>query len=133
MEHEHHPARRAILLGAGVLLLVLLVSGSALALHVYRAIDYPDAAMMSHQVRAHLRGRPTLRQDASYRTLDDFPTVYNWYAQQFDLGPESRALSQCILIEAATSGMLLRRHISVMLCDTSTDRMIFVERTFSLR
>ncbi|NJK79999.1 MAG: hypothetical protein HC876_21685 [Chloroflexaceae bacterium] len=111
----------------------LLVGVASLLLIGYHSIDYPDATIVSRHTRTYFSGRPSLRQDASYRTTDHFPAIYNWYSNGFDLGPESKALSQCSLLEHDTQWLLVQHHMSVMICDTTSDRMIFVERTFTLR
>ena len=75
-----------------------------------------------------------IRRDTSYRTQDEFPVVYHWYSTGFSLGPEKAAQSSCIYMEESFNELfLIERHMAVYLCDADSGRMIFVERTLSIR
>lgn len=73
------------------------------------------------------------RWDNTYRTTDPFVKVYNWYSVGFDLGAEARANGECILLEGNKHRLRFSRQMSVLLCDTPGERMIFVTRSTSLR
>jgi hypothetical protein len=115
-----------------VVLLGLLLLAAVALMTGLRSAAYPGATMVSQHSRATFAGHPSLRLDSSYRTTDPFPAIYNWYSVGFDLGTESHAQGGCILLGNTHSMLLLRHHMSAMICDTTDDRMIFVERTISL-
>lgn len=125
--------RGAVIGGLLGVLGVLLLVGVWQARGYASNFAYPDATPVSAHNRVRWVPLPTVRQDAAFRTTDPFPKVYNWYSTGFELGPESRAMSTCILLEETHRRMLLLEHMSVTLCDTPNDRMVFVERTLSLR
>ena len=132
-----HASSRRWTVGLGMavsagLTLVGLVA-SLLVLQFLRAPDYPGALKMSNHNLFGVLPAPNFRHDASYRTDDLFPVVYNWYSNGFRLGPEVRALSACILLADASRWLVFERHVSVTLCDTPTGRMIFVMRSVALR
>ena len=75
-----------------------------------------------------------MRRTSAYRTNDPFNKVYNWYSVKFDLGPESYAQSNCILMaKSVTTGWVFEEQISVMLCNTPNDQMMFVMRSVLFR
>jgi hypothetical protein len=119
----------------GVLLLVVagtVVVAAWLVEEERLAVRYPGAIDISSH--ANYKGLPfDLRWDDAYRTTDAFPRVYQWYSTVFDLGAEVRALGGCILLEGSEKWLAIERHMSVVLCDTPTERMIFVTRSTSLR
>ncbi|GAB4578638.1 MAG: hypothetical protein Fur0022_13740 [Anaerolineales bacterium] len=114
---------------------VLVILGGMVALTVFfdrQMADYPGATELStHDV---LKVFPNFyyRQDASYKTGDDFPEVYNWYSNGFDLGPEAQAQSHCIHMYKAETTWGITRVMTVTLCDTPNGRMIFVQRSLRL-
>jgi hypothetical protein len=122
---------------------LLLVAGIAAALvgaavtlslaQAYRAADYPGSIRVSDHRLTKAGPHPHFRRNTSYRTSDPFPVVYNWYSSGFQLGPEVRAQSGCILMARSSTVMMIERSMSVTLCDTPNGRMIFVMRSISLR
>ena len=130
-------SNRRLLFGLAALLCIVLVfGGSVLAVWLVqytRAADYPGAVLVAdHTI---YKGVPHIfmRRDTSYRTTDPFPNVYNWYSSAFDLGPETRAQSSCILMAKATTWLAIERQTSVMICDTPSGRMVFVMRSVGFR
>jgi hypothetical protein len=124
----------------GALLLVALILAAALlgaGLFVARyraAADYPGAELMAGQDTYSLWPNPTVKRDTSYLTHDAFPRVYNFYSSGFALGPEDYAQSNCIqMAKNFTDLYIIERHMSVMLCDTPSGRMVFVMRALTLR
>jgi hypothetical protein len=98
------------------------------------AADYPGAALMAGQNIYNVWPNPTVRRDSSYHTNDPFPTVYNYYSVGFKLGPEDYAESNCIqMANNFTDLYIIERHMSVMVCDTPSGRLIFVMRSVTLR
>jgi hypothetical protein len=135
MRDEKATYNQKIVGGCGILLFLggLLLAGlTILAVDRAREVTrYPGAVQLSSH--SNYRGLPRqYRWDDAYQTTDPFIQVYNWYSVQFDLGSERRALGQCILLEGSQSQITGERHISVLLCDTPTGRMIFVTRSTSL-
>jgi hypothetical protein len=129
--------QRRVLIGVGVLAgVIVCLTGAALWVtlqNYYAAADYPGGlAVANHSVYKYA---PVLhvRRDTSYRTTDVFPQVYNWYSSQFQLGPEARAESACIVMEKASAWFVFEQATSVMICDTGQDRMIFVMRAMTVR
>jgi hypothetical protein len=125
-----------LLFGCGMFALAVVVGlGIILALAIRqdrRAAQYPGAVLVSsHQNYTKLPNH--FRWDNAYRTTDPFPAVYNWYSVGFDLGAEARANGRCILLEGSTNWLVVERYVSVLLCDTPAERMIFVARSTSLR
>ena len=111
------------------------VGGLGLALYVtYRASEYPGARLISDQNNVIYLPNFAWRRTTAYRTDDPFPKVYNWYSRRFELGPESHAQSNCILMaRSATVGWGVEEQTSVTVCNTPTDRMMFVMRAFYIR
>jgi hypothetical protein len=72
------------------------------------------------------------RQDASFKSQDDFTSVFNWYSTGFHLGPEKTAQSGCSHMYNTEIMYFVQRIISVTVCNTSSGRMMFVQRTLSL-
>ena len=117
----------------GVMLAVLAFVASSWWIHYQQAGNFPGATLVAdHTI---YKGVPHIfmRRDTSYRTTDPFPNVYNWYSSAFDLGPETRAQSSCILMAKATTWLAIERQTSVMVCDTPSGRMVFVMRSVGLR
>jgi len=130
--------RRLLLWSVAVLGVMLIVAAAALANSFTRfqqASAYPGATLVSdHTIYGRLP-RLSMRYDASYRTSARFPEVYNWYSDQFDLGPETYAQSACILMARSSKVFgLIERQTSVTLCDTPGDeRLVFVMRSMMIR
>jgi hypothetical protein len=100
----------------------------------YQATEYPGATMVADQNVTHYTPNFSMRRTTVYRTDDPFNKVYNWYSVKFDLGPESYAQSNCILMaKSATTGWVLDEQISVMICNTPKDQMMFVMRSIIFR
>jgi len=123
---------------AGCTLLVLLAALGAVALlgssvsRERKRAQYPGSvALTGHSNYSALPSQ--FRWDNSYRTVDPFPTVYQWYSTTFDLGAEARALGDCILLDGTTSAFVVERYTSVVLCDTPTARLIYVTRSTAFR
>lgn len=128
-------ARRAATLAVLlVLVLVLLMLAAVVGIIGQRqAMHYPGATIISQHSRSSLSNSIYLRQDASYKTSDAFPMVYNWYSTGFRLGPESHAQGSCIVMEKGSTMLwLFQTHIGVTVCDTRSSRMIFIKRTLTL-
>jgi hypothetical protein len=124
--------------GAVLFLLALLLScggGLAVTLYqTYRATEYPGATLISNQNLTIYTPNFAFRRTTAYRTNDPFPQVYNWYSRSFDLGPEAHAQSNCILMaKSVTIGWGVEEQMSVTVCNTPTDRMMFVMRAFYMR
>lgn len=114
----------------GFLLMGLVVT--SLIIREQRIADYPGALLLSQHNMYVPLPRPHVRQDTSYRTQDDLPTVYNWYSNRFNLGSERLAQSNCIHLLRSNTTLLFRRNMSVSICDTRNGRMIFVQRSTSV-
>jgi hypothetical protein len=125
----------SFLLGCGLTTLVGVIAlAGTLALLFARdrqAGQYPDSVPLSNH--SNYRGLPfEYRWDNSYRTSDNFADVYNWYSVKFDLGAESRANGNCILLEGSHDQLAFRRRTSVFLCHTGYGQMIYVTRSTSI-
>ena len=129
-----HRLRWALL--AGLLALAALAALTAIyAVFRFRsAADYPGGMLVADNTLYNLSPHLSLRRDTSYRTSDTLPLVYNFYSNGFDLGPESYAQSNCILMaHASTTLRVIEQQMSVMVCDTASGRLIFVMRSIGLR
>ncbi|MFQ5611834.1 MAG: hypothetical protein ACE5H9_06840 [Anaerolineae bacterium] len=126
-----------LMLGVGLVVLVFIVlAGILLALLVIQdrqADHYPGALLVSEHNVYETFPQFFIRWDATYRTSDDFPRVYNWYSSGFKLGPERRANSNCVLLEGSSRWFVIVRNTAVLVCDTPLDRMMFVQRSTTLR
>lgn len=113
----------------------VLALGLILFLNWYRqSADYPGALLRADHTIYNFSPTLNIRRDTSYRSSDRFNAIYNWYSTGFQLGPEARAQSGCILMaQSFTDFNIIERQMSVMLCDTPTGRMIFVMRAVSLK
>ncbi|MFQ5575508.1 MAG: hypothetical protein ACE5G8_00825 [Anaerolineae bacterium] len=118
---------------AALLIAAALGAVTGLALNQdHRAAQYPGAVLISSH--SNYSSLPThYRWDNAYQTTDSFTAVYNWYSTRFRLGAEARALGGCILLEGTNRRLTVERRMSVLLCDTPTDRKIYVTRSTSLR
>ncbi|MBI3762617.1 MAG: hypothetical protein HY260_12265 [Chloroflexi bacterium] len=70
-------------------------------------------------------------QDGAYQTTDDFPTVWRWYAERFDLGANRvvNAMENCMSLAKADYQIFTRHVIGVTLCSKKDGTMIFINRT----
>ncbi|HLF90215.1 MAG TPA: hypothetical protein VI451_14810 [Anaerolineales bacterium] len=120
---------------AGVILAVVLLLGAAfgiLILQDRQAAHYPGAIQLSAHDQVSVYPQASYKQVASYRTMDDFVSVYDWYSRGFSLGPEKQAQSQCIHMYDSQTEYSMSRIVSVTVCDTPNGRMIFVQRTVEI-
>ena len=131
-----NPRDRGLLLGCGGMV-VLLAIGCLLifSLTFYQdrqAGRYPGSVELSSH--NNYKGLPFhYRWDNSYLTTDNFTQVYNWYSIFFDLGAESRANGECILLDGARTVLFTTRYTSVLLCSTPAGQMVYVTRSTSFR
>lgn len=134
---EHGVRIRPWRMAAGVAALIALLGAIGLGVLLYRtfqAINYPGATHVSDETLTRYTPNFVIRRTSVFRTTDAFNKVYNWYSVRFALGPESYAQSNCILMsKSSTRGWGLEEQMSVMLCGTPNDQMMFVMRSFMLR
>lgn len=120
--------------GLGIILLFFIFAAVGLTvLRVERnAAIYPDSVIISNN--SNYKNLPSIYvwSDA-YQSQDDFNTVFNWYSQKFNMGPESRAIGSCAGMDKVDSFLWMRRDISVFICQTERGQMIFVDRVTHLR
>jgi hypothetical protein len=116
-------------------LLALIWGGlGALAWRTYHAGKYPNATTVDTGDLWRITPSLIFKRVESYRSTDPFNLIYNWYSQQFDLGPERFANGNCLLMaRSSTLFGPLNLNTSVMVCDTVADRMMFVTRIYTLR
>ncbi len=136
MADRNQSFNRNFMLGCGSLALFLgICLGGILMLSLIRdrqSAQYPGALPIASHSNYH--GLPyQYRWDDTYITTDNFTAVYNWYSVTFDLGAEVRALERCTLLEGTNEQLVVKRHVSVSLCNTPEGQMIFVTRSTSLR
>jgi hypothetical protein len=106
----------------------------ALAWRTYHAGAYPGAATIDTDDELRLWPSLIFKRVESYRGTDPFNVIYNWYSRQFELGPERFANGNCLLMaRSATLFGPLSLNASVMVCETTIDRMMFITRTYTLR
>ena len=119
---------------AALALLVAILSAGFLVARYRAAADYPGAELMAGQDTYSVWPNPTVKRDASYLSGDSFPAVYNFYSAGFALGPEIYAQSNCIQMARNFLDLyVIKRTMSVMLCDTPRGRMIFVMRALTVQ
>ena len=135
MEHERRPRRRLIGGVAGLLLALAACGGlGALLYGTFQASEYPGATRVADGTITSYTPNFAIRRTSVYRTTDSFSKVYNWYSVGFELGPESYAQSNCILMsKSRTRGWGLSEQMSVMVCGTPNDQMMFVMRALIFR
>jgi hypothetical protein len=129
----HRTAAKIIAITAGLTLALWGAIGVTLW-QVYHAAEYPGAAHVASDNLVRWTPSLAIKRTESFRSTDAFNKVYNWYSRRFDLGPERFANSNCLLM-ARSSRVAgpLSLTASVMVCETTTDRMMFVQRTYLLR
>jgi hypothetical protein len=130
-------ARKLLLrIALATLALVAAIWGSlgAWAWHTYHAARYPGATTVDASDTVRAVPNFVFRRVETYRSDEPFSLIYNWYSQRFGLGPERYATGNCILM-ARSSNVFGPLHLnaSVMVCNTGSDRMVFVQRTYLLR
>lgn len=92
--------------------------------------EYPGSVELSnHDV---LKFSPYLyyRHDTVYRTEDNFPNVYHWYAHEFSLGPQTQGQSNCISIFSTETGFHLTKVMTVTVCDSGNGLLVYTERSW---
>jgi len=100
----------------------------------FQSIDYPGGRQISEDAKMEWLPVPAIQRSAVFRTDDEFPRVYNYYSQQFSLGPERYANSNCnLMARTFTTTYFIEQSTSVTLCETPTDRMMIVYRTVTVR
>jgi hypothetical protein len=128
-------SRRA-LVTLGLVLAGVAVAVAVLAalwgIRAFRGEVYPGAVMVSDHTRYQFSPSLFVRRDVSYRTRDDFPSVYQWYSLRYKTGPERQAASACNDLYTSTSWLVFRRDVAITLCESPSGRMMFVNRTFSV-
>lgn len=122
-------------IGAWMMVSILALALVLLAFWYRQSADYPGSLSVGGDHTIYRLGPvPTIRRDTAYRTTDAFNKVYNWYSSGFELGPEAYAQSQCIMMaHAFTDFWIVKREMTVTVCDTPKERMIFVMRSLALR
>lgn len=131
-----HPTRPAVILAALAALLTvgLCALAGAASSRLAQAADYPGATRLADDTLVRYTPSLVIRRTSSYRTSDPFPAVYNWYSRRFQLGPESHAQSNCILMARSyTTLWLLKEQVTVTVCGTPNGQMMFVSRSGVLR
>ena len=70
-------------------------------------------------------------QDGAYQTTDEFPKVWRWYTEHFDLGANRvvNALENCMSLGKEDYQPVTRHVIGVTLCSSPHGTMIFINRT----
>ena len=136
MEPFLHTRRRRVIAGLVTLALAALLC-VALFLPLYQfstAIAYPGATDVAAQSLTLFTPNFALRRTAVYLTNEPFNKVYTWYSTTFELGPEAYAQSNCILMsKSSTIGWGFEQQMSVTVCNTPKDQMMFVMRTLLFR
>lgn len=127
---------RNLVLGCGALFLFAAIGLCGILTLAFaqdrQAAKYPGAASIASH--SNYKGLPReYRWDDTYLTTDNFTTVYNWYSIKFDLGAEARALEKCTQLEGSTTQLMIKRHLTVSLCNMPQGQMIFVTRSTSIR
>jgi len=137
--HQNNRVRfynQKVLFGCGsVIFLFFLLIASSLIYAIRqdrRAAQYPGSIPMSEH-NNYKRLLTQYRWDNSYKTDDSFNDVYNWYSVKFEMGAESRANGNCILLEETDQWLRMERYMSVFICGTPKGQMIFVSRSTSIR
>lgn len=127
--------RSAVWIGLGLLALLASCGAGALGYFAYdRSADYPGATRVADDTLVRYLPNLVTKRTTVYRSTDPFNTIYNWYSRRFDLGPESYAQSNCVLMHNSFErGWGLDEQMSVMVCGTPGDRMMFVMRSFIFR
>lgn len=92
--------------------------------------SYPGSAELSNHDVFKLSPHLYYRHDTVYRTDDDFPKVYRWYANAFGLGPQTQGQHNCTSIFRSEIFFRIKTVMTVTLCDSSNGRLIFTERTW---
>lgn len=136
MQPDVTPRRLVRVLAAmGIVLLAGLCALAGLASsQLSQAADYPGATRLADDTLVRYTPSLVIRRTSSYRTSDPFPAVYNWYSQRFQLGPESHAQSNCILMARSyTTLWLFNEQVTVTVCGTPNGQMMFVSRSGVLR
>jgi hypothetical protein len=122
--------------GLGLFLLLLVgIAGISIAIFLRQdrqSLQYPGAVPLSNHV---MRSFPTTiaREDISYRSHDDFPTVTHWYAKKMDNSWEFAASGGCSHVSGNDDFLFIERSLTVTVCETPNGRMIFVRRTTSIQ
>jgi hypothetical protein len=123
----------ALLVLFSLAVLAALLAFGALLFRYFHGVDYPGALLLSDQTRFRLSPVVRLSRSSTYQTTDSFSQVYIWYSAGFALGPEQYALGSCNQMWRRSEALLiLETQMSVMVCDTPTGRMMFVERSLML-
>ena len=119
-------------LGVLVTAVVLLVGGLTAAFYADRqAAQIPNSRYISQHSNYSLPRY--YRWDDSYHSQQTMREVFFWYSYTFDLGTESQANGGCTFLEDTKKWGRFERYMSVLICDVSTERQIYVTRATSIR
>lgn len=97
-----------------------------------QAAYYPGSTeVSSHQV---VKYSPFIyfRHNSVYRTSDNFPKVYRWYANEFGLLPNTQWQSNCDAMSNSETFLFIVKEMTVGLCETPNGRLIFTERSWKV-
>lgn len=98
-----------------------------------QSAQYPGSVQVSeHHVRTILPNF-YMKESTSYLSGADFPMIFNWYSNRYQLGGESQAQSNCSHLFGTSSRLALTRSTSVTVCGTPEGQLIFVQRSTQLR
>lgn len=124
------------LIGCGIISVVCLIGLIIIVIisiqRERQSVQYPGSMRVSSHSN-YSRFPFAFRWDDSFQTTDSFPSVYNWYSTNFNMGAEAEANGACILLEGNTERILSTRAISVLICETPKGRMAFVNQSVFLQ
>ena len=132
---DRHQRRRTIAIGLFLAAMLCSCAGlGPLLYRTYQAAEYPGATEVADQTLTHYTPNFVIRRNTVYRSDDEFNKIYNWYSVNFALGPETYAQSNCILMaKSVTTGWVFDEQMSVTVCHTPKDQLMFVMRAIIFR
>lgn len=100
--------------------------------HDRESVRYPGATSIA--AHSNYGSLPhSYNWDDTFRTDDGFHAVYQWYSITFNMGAESRANGDCILLETDTQYFIVQRFMTVTICGVPEGQLVFVDRTTTFK
>lgn len=131
-----HLTKKHVFLGLGLMVLFALIAFASFLGYLFinerQIAYYPGSTEVStHQV---VKFSPYVyfRHNSVYRTSENFPKVYRWYANEFGLLPTAQWQSNCDSLRSSETIFFFVREMTVGLCETSNGRLIFTERSWKV-
>ncbi len=135
MQYRCLSQRYLLIIGS---LLLIIFCGASLVLSAAQAVEYldiryPGSLLLSEGGTGRFLPNPAYKATASFISQDSYPDVLRWYTDEFGLGIVRQGLEKCTHTYRQNERYGLSYDVAVIVCDTKSGRMIFIEQTTNFR